>query len=82
MVHAMRGVVVLVRARVERLAGAHRLMQIWSTRGAHAESTVDAILAHVQRVKAQPPLLESLTASAVLAAPVPPVPLSYSLDLH
>uniref|UniRef100_M1B6A2 PGPS/NH21 n=1 Tax=Solanum tuberosum TaxID=4113 RepID=M1B6A2_SOLTU len=68
----MKGVVVLLHAPAESLAGAHRRMQAWSTRDAHVESTVGAILAHVQRVK---PLLERPTASAVLAAPVPPVPL-------
>lgn len=56
-------------------AGARR-MQAWSTKGAHVESTVAAILAPVQRVKAPLPLLERLTASVLLAALVPPVPLN------
>ncbi|KAJ8572105.1 hypothetical protein K7X08_008616 [Anisodus acutangulus] len=49
-------------------------MQAWNTRGAHVENTVGAIRARVPRVKA-PLLLARLTASAVLAATVPPVPL-------
>ncbi|KAF3625900.1 hypothetical protein FXO37_30622 [Capsicum annuum] len=73
----MKGVAVLLPARVALLAGARRhQMQTWSTRSAHVESTVGAIPAHVQRVKAAQPLLARPTASAVLPAPVPPVPLS------